>query len=94
MNMLYNSTAPSPSYRQAWHAAEAQGVRLTKLFVPARYPLVYAGPGVYVPVATAGGIEWRRDTTGDPLYGVEVPDIMNVNKFAELARVERMEEER
>lgn len=56
-------------------------------------PLVYSGPGVYSPLVTSQGVEWQRNTDGDPFVGVEVPNIANVKKFAQIARIEVPKEE-
>jgi hypothetical protein len=56
-----------------------------------RYPLIYSGIGIYEPLSTPQGIQWHRNTDGNPLYGIHVNSIRDVRKFAELARIEGYE---
>lgn len=45
--------------------------------------LSWSGNGVYVPMVHAGVlVEWRRDSTGNPIAGVYVPSIENGRRFA------------
>ncbi len=53
--------------------------------------LVFDWPGVYVPKIVGASVNWYRDTTGDPLVGVYVPNIKNATLFATVIRQVAME---
>jgi len=44
--------------------------------------LLFDQSGVYVPQVCERVVLWRRDQTGDPLFGVEVPSAENAQRFA------------
>lgn len=46
--------------------------------------LIWEGAGVYSPTVTSCGVEWQRDTTGNPFVGVQVDSPANAEKFAQV----------
>lgn len=56
-------------------------------------PLLWQQGGVYVPVVHCGVlVEWRRDETGNPLFGIQVDSIENARRFAAVKEMFRLEE--
>lgn len=44
--------------------------------------LLFDGEGIYVPEVGEAVTLWRRDKTGNPWVGVEVPSVDNARTFA------------
>lgn len=55
-----------------------------------KHPLIYAGPGIYSPVIKGSTVEWQRND--NPLWGVQVDNIKQVQKFAKVVRIQAFEE--
>lgn len=44
--------------------------------------LLFDGEGIYIPQVGEAVTLWRRDKTGDPFVGIEVPSVDNARTFA------------